>query len=141
MEDNNELEAIQGEDFGEEMTDKGKKTFTSDEVNQIIQKRLNQMKKQASKEQEAEYSKKFQELHEREMKLAMNEELANRNLPKKFADIIFCSDEEDMKKKIDVLNEIMFEARTQKSESPKSVYKPKNGTFSHDEIRDAMGLD
>lgn len=86
--------------------DKEQKTFTQEEVNSIVQARLNREKNQVSKEAEAEYTQKLAELNAREMKLLVKEQLDNRNMSRKIADIITCTNEEDLKQKLDILEEI-----------------------------------
>lgn len=148
MKDDMNMDAVPGQETdsenGDAQAQEDKKTFTQDEVNRIMQKRLEQMKKQAAKEKELEYDAKLHELESREMNLAMKEELEKREMPKRFADVITCSNAEEMKQKLDVLQEILSETKKNKESGAskrKALYVPQNGTTSADGIREAMGLD
>lgn len=150
MEENTNMstEATQGANLGNEAT-QGQdtaKTFTQDEVNRIIQGRLDQMKKQAAKEQEAEYSKKAQELQAREMKLMVRERLDARNMPRQLADIITCTDEKELDSKLDALESI-YGRKEEKSlgytiRGGKPVEGNTRGGIPSmvDPVRNAMGL-
>lgn len=122
------------------------KMLSQEEVNGIIQNRIGQMKKQAAKEVETEYSQKMQELQTREMKIAVKEALSERKMPMELADIITCSDVNDLKSKLDTIQKIYSgkeAAVTEKkqvggfrigADGPQSPYVGK------DPVRKAMGL-
>lgn len=110
MEENtNMTEQTQAENAGNESEVQGQeaaKTFTQDEVNRIIQERLERAKKQATKDQEAEYAQKIAQLQAREMKLMVKEQLSERRMPRELADIITCTDEKDLNNKLEALQKI-----------------------------------
>lgn len=79
------------------------KRFTQEEVNSFIQSRLGRMKDQATKEARAEYEQKLAEVHAKEMQLLLKEQLSARGMNAALANVITCTDEEDLKAKLDVL--------------------------------------
>lgn len=151
---NTNTEATQAENMGNEAAQgqDGAKTFSQDEVNRIIQGRLDQMKKQAAKEQETELSQKAQELQAREIKLLVKEQLSERGMPRELADIITCTDEKDLDSKLEALQKIYGDKA--KEEKPTGFIqvgcihggRPYEGNtrggFSSmsDPVRNAMGL-
>lgn len=152
MEENtNMTEQTQAENMGNESEVQGQeaaKTFTQDEVNRIIQERLERAKKQATKDQESEYAQKAAELQAREMKLLVKEQLSERGMPRELADIITCTDEKDLNNKLEALQKIYGDKA--KEEKPKGFIcvgaRPYEGntrgglpSFS-DPVRNAMGL-
>lgn len=137
----NETE-VQG--TAQEGSGKESKLFTQDEVNSFVQSRIARIKGQINKEAQAEYEQKVAELKAREMKLMVKEKLSDRGMPKDLADIITCTDEEDLKNKLDKLNDI-YGIETKK-EKPTGFVQI--GTGGHpnimggtDPVRRAMGLD
>lgn len=146
---NTNSEATQAENMGNEAAQgqDGAKTFSQDEVNRIIQGRLDQMKKQAAKEQETELSQKAQELQAREIKLLVKEQLSERGMPRELADIITCTDEADIKGKLDALSKI-YGSQSAANEKEKTMGFIQVGYASGnshampvaDPVRNAMGL-
>lgn len=114
------------------------KTFTQEEVDAFIQAKVEETKKQT----ETEYSQKVAEVEARERKLMVREGLQERGMPKELADIISCTDEADLKAKLDILQK--YAGKSQKEEE-----KPRVGGFfplksqapAADPIRKAMGLE
>lgn len=98
------------------------KTFTQDELNAIIGKRLSEQKQQ----QEAELTKREEELKKREMNLKANELLAEKGLPKTLAAVLKYDTEEELVKAIDTLET----ARGFKQES-KQEYIPISKPLPH----------
>lgn len=150
MEENTNTTATQGDDMGNESSVQGQeetKTFTQDDVNKIIQGRLDKLKAQAAKEQEAEYTQKLAELQAREMKLLVKEQLSDRGMPKELADIITCTDESEIVKKLDALQKI-YGNKAKEKENPTGFKiigaRPAegNGRLPNmgDPVRSAMGL-
>ncbi len=132
-----------GDDTGAQDNSGGQKMFTQDEVNSLIQARLARVKEQAGKDAKAEYDQKMGELQARELKLAMKEKLDAREMPRELADVLACTSEEDIDKKLDALQKIY-------GDGPKKIVKgfqigapasPETGTGPRlDAIRNAMGL-
>lgn len=124
--------------------DKGK-LFTQEEVNSIIQSRISRMKAQLSKEAESTYDSKMQQLHEREMKILVKEQLDERGMSKDLADIITCTDENDLKNKLDVLEKIYGCSKAAGIEAHTGFIQigsnNNNGNIPIDDpVRKAMGL-
>lgn len=120
------------------------KLFTQEEVNGFIQSRISRLRGQISKEVRAEYDQKLSDLTARENRLMVKEALSNRGMPRELADIITCTDEEDLNSKLDALQKIY-------GDKPKEEKKP--GGFTQigvegggdrvppeDPVRKAMGL-
>lgn len=75
------------------------KTFTQEQVNAIVGKRLAEQKAAL----EAEFVKKEQELNKREMGIRAKELLAEKGLPKDLSDILRYDSEEELIKAIDTI--------------------------------------
>lgn len=125
-----------------------KKTYTSDEVTRIIQGRFTSLKRQAAKESEAEYTRKFAELEAREMKLMAKEKLSERGMPRELADIITCTDEKDLDSKLDALQKIYGDKAKEKEKPTGFIciggapYEGNRGlSVAPDPVRKAMGLE
>lgn len=129
---------------GAEVQDKEPRLFTQEEVNGIVQARIARVKEQGTKDAEAEYNQKLQELNNREMKLLVREKLSERGMSKKLADVITCTDEADLDAKLDALHEIYGDSTKNKEPGGRAKswgYRPSGGTApSYDPIRSAMGL-
>lgn len=76
------------------------KTFTQEQVNAIVSKRL--AEDRASRA--SEFDKREKELNQREMQIRAKELLSERGLPKNLADVLRYSDEESLKAAIDVID-------------------------------------
>ncbi len=81
----------------------GEKTFTQDDLNRIVSKRLAEEKSKS----EAEFSKREQELNQRELNLKAKEVLAEKKLPEQLVEVLKFSDEETLNKSVEVIAEIM----------------------------------
>lgn len=159
MEENtNMTEQTQAENMGNETEERGvdqaaagsgkeQKLFTQEEVNGFVQSRVSRLKGQINKEASAEYNQKLAELQARESKLMVKEALHERNMPRELADIITCTDENDLKEKLDALHKIYGDKA--KEEKPKGFVmvgaRPAEGNgrlpSMGDPVRRAMGLD
>lgn len=148
MESNME-QNTQAENMGNETEVQGKdgeKMFTQEEVNSFVQSRIARIKSQVAKEAKNEYDQKLSELEARERKLMVKEKLQERNMPKELADIITCTDEDDLNSKLDILNSLYSkEEKTEKVIGSGfrcigSAADPNNGRGA-DPVRHAMGLD
>lgn len=120
------------------------KLFTQEEVNGFIQSRIARLKSQITKDAESEYSQKMADLQAREMKLLTKEKLSDRGMPKELADIITCTDENDLNAKLDALQKI-YGSDAKKKEDPTGfihVGAANTGNVpGPDPVRKAMGLD
>lgn len=139
----------QAENMGNETEVQGKdgeKMFTQEEVNSFVQSRIARIKSQVAKEAKNEYDQKLSELEARERKLMVKEKLQERNMPKELADVITCTDEDDLNSKLDILNSLYSkEEKTEKVIGSGfrcigSAADPNNGSGA-DPVRHAMGLD
>lgn len=134
MDSMNTEQGTQTETMGRETETQGQeheeteKTFTQKEVNSIIQSRLDKMKEQAAKEAKADYEQKIEDLKKREMKVLLKEKLEERKIPKEFADLITCVDEDDLNQKLETLSNI-YERSTEDVEPNTGFFaiNPKTG--------------
>lgn len=88
-----------------DLTEREEKTFTQEEVNRIIQKRL----KERKEEQKAleDIATKTAELEQREIKLECKEYLIEKGYPKELLDIISTSEVKNFKEKADMVHALM----------------------------------
>lgn len=115
------------------------KTFTQDELNAIIGKRLSEQKQQ----QESELAKREQELKEKEFRFNSRQKLIERGYPEDLLDILNCSDEASLDKSLSVIDKIIGERSTVPSDIRITSLKGMDHVQrnSKDEnIRSAMGL-
>ena len=77
------------------------KTFTQEQVNAIVGKRLAEQKQQL----ESEFVKREQDLSRREMSLMARELLKEKGLPENLAGILKYDNEEELAKAIELINE------------------------------------
>lgn len=114
------------------------KTFTQEEVNQIISNRLKEEREKMKKEQDATFAEREQKIAAREMRLNAIDKLREKGLPSSLVDAINCSDDETMSKSIDIL---MQTYKAEQGEHQKPAYHPAGGTGEKaDPIREAMEL-
>lgn len=123
----------------------GEKTFTQEQVNAIVSKRLAEEKSK----NEAALNKREAELNRREMQIRAKELLAEKGLPKNLADVLRYDDEESLKAAIDVIEHTRgFKDNEQieyKNEPPhRNIIEntlPRGGNdVVGDPLRKAMGL-
>lgn len=124
----------------------GDKTFTQDDVNRIIGERLAKEKTKG----DTDFSKKEQELAQREIRLSAKEMLSDSNLPVQLIDALNCTSKETLEKSISIIekvfNEIKKEApnRQMKGASPADPHNRLDEVNRDDgedaAIRKAMGL-
>lgn len=144
--------ATQTENMGNEtelqgMPQDGKgKLFTQDEVNSFVQSRIARLKGQINKDAKTEYEQKFAELQARELKLMVKEKLDERGMSRELANIITCTDENDLNSKLDALNKI-YGSNAKEKEKPSGFVQIGvagagfSGTHGSDPVRKAMGLE
>lgn len=75
------------------------RTFTQEQVNAIVGKRLAEQKQQL----ETEFVKREQELNKREMSIKAKELLSQKGLPKDLAEVLKYDTEEEITKAIDTI--------------------------------------
>ena len=133
-----------GQEGAQGATGTNDKRFTQEEVNSFIQSRLGRMKDQAAKEVKAEYDKKFADLQTREMRLLVREQLSIRGMSADLADVITCADENDLKAKLDKLQQIYGSSKKEEKQAAGfvqvGVSRDSDQPASSDPVRAAMGL-
>lgn len=128
------------------------KTFTQDDVNRIVQERLAKEKGKASSNEDfekktAELERKQAELLEKENRLNALTALRSAGYPDELADVIKCSNEDELKKSMELIDKIIKE-RTPEGWSKELEAKRSRIVFgapihslpSDNGIRSAMGL-
>lgn len=144
MEEN--TQANQAENMGTEgqgTENKESRMFSQEEVNGFVQNRINRMRGQIEKDVKKDYDQKLAELESRERKFLVKEQLLERNMPMELADIITCTDENDLNSKLDALNKIY--GKDTKKEEPTGGFRqvgaaPNAEGHTSDAIAAAMGL-
>lgn len=115
------------------------KTFTQEEVNQIVSSRLKEEREKMKKEQDAAFAEREAALAGREARMDAIGKLRSKGLPDTLVDAINCTDGDSVDKSIEIL------AQTYKQGSntqPHAPYHPAGGTGEKpDPIRAAMGLE
>ncbi len=91
-------------------TETGEKTFTQEEVNAIIGKRLAEQKTASGKE----LADKEAELNRREMGIRAKELLSEKGLPLEFVEVLKYDDEESLEKAINLLENTRAEILKEK---------------------------
>lgn len=131
MEDNERMEETL--DRGEE------RTFTQEEVEEIVKKRLARERKKAARGADGEdpLTERENSLAERELRLTARERLQEEGLPMSLADVLRYVDEETLDKAIEAI-------RNLNTEGPKAWGQRQSGVGRNpveNQIRKAMGLD
>lgn len=83
----------------------GEKTFTQDDVNRIVGERLAKEKNKT----EQDFSKREQELQQREIHMTAKEMLSEKGLSVKLIDALNCTDMENLEKSISIIEETLKE--------------------------------
>ena len=131
------------------------KTFTQDDVNRIVQERLAKEKSKGNGDDElnkraAELDKRTADLEQRENRLNAITALRSAGYPDELADVIKCSNDNELKNSIELITKIV-EERTPKGwskdqEANRAQFTApmiSNGitnTMNSDGVRRAMGL-
>ena len=144
--------SAEGTQTSTEGTQQSGKTFTQDDVNRIVQERLAKEKSKASSNEDfekktAELEKRTTELEARENRLNAVTALRDAGYPDELADVIRCSNADELKKSMEVIDKIIKE-RTPEGWSKKLEEKRSRIVFSapihtlpnDNGIRSAMGL-
>lgn len=128
------------------------KTFTQDDVNRIVQERLAKEKGRASSNEDfekkaAELEKKSTELDAREHRLNAVTALRNAGYPDELADVMRCSNEDELKKSMEIIDKIIKErtpegwSKELEAKRSRIVFSAPIHTLPEDGgIRSAMGL-
>lgn len=118
------------------------KTFTQEEVNKIVSKRLTEEREKMQKEQDATLAEREQAIKAREMRMSAIEKLQEKGLPTSLADALNCSDEKALESGIEILSNTYGQASTGTNTHVEQPYSPRGGgaPLKDDPIRRAMGL-
>jgi len=101
--------SAEGTQTSTEGTQQSGKTFTQDDVNRIVQERLAKEKSKASSNEDfekktAELEKRTTELEARENRLNAVTALRDAGYPDELADVIRCSNADELKKSMEVID-------------------------------------
>lgn len=122
----------------------GEKTFSQDDVNRIVQERL--AKERAKTDNNAELTKREQELEQRELRMSAKEMLSDKGLPTQLLDALNCADKETLEKSIGIMETVFneFKANATKQHMKPSGVTPAGSNASKSsedmDIRRIMGL-
>lgn len=107
---------------GQQIADNAGKTFTQEEVNAIVQRRLERerSKQGADEQSSAPMADKEQEFRQRELNIKLKETLLSQGISTDIADILKVSSEEDIS---DVLNKLNSYVRSAISKKDKKDIK------------------
>lgn len=144
--------SAEGTQTSTEGTQQSGKTFTQDDVNRIVQERLAKEKSKASSNEDfekktAELEKRTTELEARENRLNAVTALRNAGYPDELADVIRCSNADELKKSMEVIDKIIKErtpegwSKELEEKRSRIVFSAPIHTLPNDNgIRSAMGL-
>lgn len=148
MENEEQVETVVNEQEEPKTNSKKDRVFTSEELTEIVQRRLSNYKRKASKEIEAEYQVKFSELQERETAL-MRKELKYEamdifkaeDIPTDYLDLLDYDDREKLMDRIDKIRKICETApKTRKLMGVEPSNPPQSSILSGNKTREAFGL-
>lgn len=144
--------SAEGTQTSAEGTQQSGKTFTQDDVNRIVQERLAKEKSKASSNEDfekktAELEKRTTELEARENRLNAVTALRDAGYPDELADVIRCSNADELKKSMEVIDKIIKErtpegwSKELEEKRSRIVFSAPIHTLPNDNgIRSAMGL-
>ena len=128
----------------EDNTEYGQKTFTQEEVDSMIQKRVSrerstwEKRESQFKAREQEFQTREQELNEREFKFNSMEILAERSLPVELADVLNYTKNDDLNSTIDHVERIFKSAVEAEVTKRFRGTTPKRGNVTPSAIADGM---
>ena len=144
--------SAEGTQTSTEGTQQSGKTFTQDDVNRIVQERRAKEKSKASSNEDfekktAELEKRTTELEARENRLNAVTALRDAGYPDELADVIRCSNADELKKSMEVIDKIIKErtpegwSKELEEKRSRIVFSAPIHTLPNDNgIRSAMGL-
>ena len=132
MEDNRNIDTQNEEQDVQEA-----KTFTQEEVDEIVRKRLARERKRTEAGDGAEPAQdREKELDARELRIMAREKLQEAGMPMALADVLRYSDDKSLEKAMEIIMSL------NQAGSKSWGYRPSNGkTVTTDPFRKAMGLD
>jgi len=114
------------------------KTFTQDQLNAIVGKRLLEERQKS----EVELVKREQDLQRRELMISAKESLAEKGLPGELLEALNCSSDEALAKSLEIMETVINNIKTSPPAfigmTPAEGHTPEQS--SADGIRKAMGL-
>lgn len=124
---------------------KASKTFTQEEVNEIVKSRLSRehSRLDAAQEKQAQYEAREAELQEREFALQAKEAMLEKGLPVELASIIKTTDAEGIGKAVELLAKHVKGNTVQNTEKPQGFQIGGGKQEEMDRVamyREAMGL-
>ncbi len=133
-----------GTDGAEGTQDTSGRTFTQDDVNRIVQDRLQKERAKVDADREKQYADREAELARREFVLEARKELSDRGLPEDLIDALNMSDKETFKNSLGIIEKYMKDS----TEESNREYEQNRAVFTmpmhyggiKDNIRAAMGL-
>ncbi len=140
-----------GTDGAEGTQDTSGRTFTQDDVNRIVQDRLQKERAKVDADREKQYADREKQYADREAELARREfvlearkELSDRGLPEDLIDALNMSDKETFKNSLGIIEKYMKDS----TEESNREYEQNRAVFTmpmhyggvKDNIRAAMGL-
>ena len=126
---------------GQQQAEGTGKTFTQEEVNNIISDRLKREREKLSKEQEEKLNEREKAIEARELRMTATEKLTAAGLPKTLVDALNCSDEETMDKSIEIISQAFQGNVSNEKPQGKAYYTPRDGgVVSGPDFRNAMGI-
>lgn len=132
MEDNRNIETQNEEQDVQEA-----KTFTQEEVDEIVRKRLARERKRSEAGDITEPARdREKELDARELRIMAREKLQDAGMPMALADVLRYSDDKSLEKAMETIKSL------NPAGSRSWGYRPSNGkAVTADPVRKAMGLD
>lgn len=122
------------------------RTFTQDEVNRIVQERLNKERSKVDAAKEKEFADREAELARKEFRIEARKELYDRGLPEELLDALNISDKDTFENSLEIIEKIL-KPHEQESEKNEELERnkarftmPMNRQSGADAIRAAMGL-
>ena len=124
------------------------KTFTQDDVNRIVQERLQKERGKVDADREKEFADREAELARKEFRLEARKELSDRGLPEELLDALNMSDKDSFNKSLDIIDKFV-KAQTQSTEEQSKLEQQQaqftmpmvsSNSKGVDKVRIAMGL-
>lgn len=127
------------EETVEQQENNEEKTFTQDEVNEIIRKRLARERMKSGSDEDSGTDRE-RSLEKRELHLMAREKLFDEGLPSQLADILKYSDEKSLDAALKVIKELNIGSGAPKAKSWGQRQLSRGRDNEATKIRDAMGL-
>lgn len=124
------MEEIKDTETKQEL-EQSEKTFTQEEVNEIIKSRLSRVKAEKTEETNKRLDEREAELVQRENRLTAAELIQKKNLPPESIELVNLADKETVSASIDLMEKLF-------GKKP-NAYKPQGGgEYAHSAIEEAF---